>query len=518
MRLNFPIIKEELKHHHTKCCISRPADNFTFQHPVVYNGQKSWREDLLYVAAASSLPPAPEFNCHPSILCAGTPAEPYRSGGCDCLILTESVDTAELLNEVLGIFQKYQDWEDSLNDVIFQNLPLRELGKRSAAFFRNPFLLHDVTFKIIFQIFPDQVQISPERREAYLQIYAAAGDSYVPMDEINAVMSDPLFTQHSEETSPYLFREHEYEFRSLIQNIFCKDKTIAWLICDEAAQPFTDYDAAVLSLLAVFVRRGIREKDASDLNRPKDFDAILGSLLSHRLVPEGKIESLLLNYRWNISDSYLCMAIDSKFDTSEKATLRAFAQQLTLPHASFFYTFYRDRLILILNITKSLTDRETFLKLTLPHLRDNLVSAGISDIFTDFKNLYYYYLQALNACRLGQKKHPEHWYFRWEDYLDSYYISKCQENTIPEALYPAGLQRLIRHDAEKGSNYVSLLRSYLENDRNIAVTSRILYLHRNTFIYRLERIGEILQMDLEVPRNRLILLIALEILQNQAPA
>ena len=65
---------------------------------------------------------------------------------------------------------------------------------------------------------------------------------------------------------------------------------------------------------------------------------------------------------------------------------------------------------------------------------------------------------------------------------------------------------------------MSLLRSYLENDRNIAVTSRILYLHRNTFIYRLERIGEILQMDLEVPRNRLILLIALEILQNQAPA
>ena len=184
MRLNFPIIKEELKHHHTKCCISRPADNFPFQHPVVYNGQKSWREDLLYVAAASSLPPAPEFNCHPSILCAGMPAEPYRSGGCDCLNLTESVDAAELLNEVLGIFQKYQDWEDSLNDVIFRNLPLRELGKRSAAFFRNPFLLHDVAFKIIFQIFPDQVQISPERREAYLQIYTAAGDSYVPMDEI----------------------------------------------------------------------------------------------------------------------------------------------------------------------------------------------------------------------------------------------------------------------------------------------------------------------------------------------
>lgn len=271
-----------------------------------------------------------------------------------------------------------------------------------------------------------------------------------------------------------------------------------------------------MKILGDFILMGIRGRDHSDLNRPRDLDAVLDSLLSHRLVPAEKISSILLNYRWEVQDSFFCLVVDSKFDSEEKSALHSFAAQLSLPHISSLYTFFQNRLVLIVNLTKSEAARESVLNRMLPLLRDNLITAGISGIFTDFKNLYYYYRQALFAYRTGRNRNPEYWYFRWENYLCDYYVSKCCEHTIPEALYPEGLRRLMEHDAENGTEYVKLLRQYLEHDRNIAAASRALYLHRNTFLYRLDRTEKLLQMDLGAARNRFILTMALEIMERGA--
>lgn len=44
-----------------------------------------------------------------------------------------------------------------------------------------------------------------------------------------------------------------------------------------------------------------------------------------------------------------------------------------------------------------------------------------------------------------------------------------------------------------------------------------MYIHRNTFLYRIRRIQQILGMDLELPRIRLLLWNALQILYGDEP-
>ena len=80
--------------------------------------------------------------------------------------------------------------------------------------------------------------------------------------------------------------------------------------------------------------------------------------------------------------------------------------------------------------------------------------------------------------------------------------------------YVKGLQRVIDHDAHSQTDYVKTLRTYLDNNMNIAQTARDLFIHRTSLIARLERIASLLDIDLDNPNDRLQLAINLRMLSQ----
>ncbi|NGQ96301.1 PucR family transcriptional regulator [Brevibacillus sp. SYP-B805] len=71
------------------------------------------------------------------------------------------------------------------------------------------------------------------------------------------------------------------------------------------------------------------------------------------------------------------------------------------------------------------------------------------------------------------------------------------------------LEPLLRYDEENGSQYVHTLRVYLEQNLSKQETADRLYIHRQTLYHRLEKIGELLGSDFEMPHRRLCLEVAL---------
>lgn len=72
------------------------------------------------------------------------------------------------------------------------------------------------------------------------------------------------------------------------------------------------------------------------------------------------------------------------------------------------------------------------------------------------------------------------------------------------------LNNLIEYDQNHNTKLVPTLASYLKNNRNQAETSRQLHLHINSLNYRLQRIQEILGLDLSNPDTCLMLYLALK--------
>ena len=56
---------------------------------------------------------------------------------------------------------------------------------------------------------------------------------------------------------------------------------------------------------------------------------------------------------------------------------------------------------------------------------------------------------------------------------------------------------LVQSDKVQNTEYIKTLRTYLEHNLNTVQSAKSLFIHRSTFLYRLERIRSILETDLE---------------------
>jgi PucR family transcriptional regulator, purine catabolism regulatory protein len=75
-----------------------------------------------------------------------------------------------------------------------------------------------------------------------------------------------------------------------------------------------------------------------------------------------------------------------------------------------------------------------------------------------------------------------------------------------ESLFP-----LVKHDEQKQGDLVRTLNGFFEANGNLAKAATDLDVHRNTLVYRLERISELTGLDLNDADNRLILHLALKV-------
>lgn len=86
-----------------------------------------------------------------------------------------------------------------------------------------------------------------------------------------------------------------------------------------------------------------------------------------------------------------------------------------------------------------------------------------------------------------------------EDLSSSSDLSPFRELVVP----------LSDYDLERGSDLTKTLSVYFETGTNASETADRLFLHRNSLLYRLERIQELTGLDLKEPDARLSLQLGL---------
>jgi hypothetical protein len=509
MELNLQIIKEDL---HDLKFESRILDTYLVRqltHPVIFTVDADLSEDRLYLIEADKMPGILNLKNRPSFISIGIPPSYLLTSNCNILYTTEPIQLYELLNRLTDLYQTYSRWEKKLQTINNQRLPLQSLAEASIDLFNNPISLYESNFKAVFIVVDTSIPV-PESYIDFVSTY-----DYLSIADVNKLNSDPEYNEAATKTEPAIYSDRIFGFRTLFYNICSNGEFIARLIIDELIRPFTDRDCALIKVLADAIQIGLHQKDLNNLNQPRELQTVLKRLLDHKLVPTEKIESVLRENKWVISDRYFCICIEQLHPGKSEDPMTALAYHLSRINIHNCHIIYQDNLIFLFNLSKSSATQIEILDLFCIQLESNHINAGISSVFSNFKNFYYYYLQAYNAVSIG--KHQDHTacLFNFEDYILPFVISKCNDKTIPELFCPAGLLRLLEYDAIKGTDYADLLRIHLENNMHIAVTTRQTFLHRSTFIYRIEKITDILKMDLNNSDVRLTLLMAFKILRSR---
>lgn len=105
------------------------------------------------------------------------------------------------------------------------------------------------------------------------------------------------------------------------------------------------------------------------------------------------------------------------------------------------------------------------------------------------------YTQAVTAVKLSEIFHSKGEVHSYREYLLVTMLEDLPQVKIKEYM----AQFRISNAAEVFSDpdLISTAEQFLENDLNISETSRALFLHRNTLMYRLDKIKRITGLDLK---------------------
>lgn len=147
-------------------------------------------------------------------------------------------------------------------------------------------------------------------------------------------------------------------------------------------------------------------------------------------------------------------------------------------------------------------------------LKSNGARLGVSLQFGDLSKLHIGYEQAKCSLRLGRRLDPD----AWEYHYSKYYLQdmfSCYQTKFPlEDITVRYLSRLSKENDSTNYNAL-LLYHYLETERNISMTAKLMHMHRNSVIYRLQKIQDTLNLDLDDPDVRMRLMISFKILQME---
>lgn len=141
-------------------------------------------------------------------------------------------------------------------------------------------------------------------------------------------------------------------------------------------------------------------------------------------------------------------------------------------------------------------------------LADCAQRGGISNVFTRIGELHERGRQARTALAFAGKGERLAIYTqKMLQHMVTFFPREQRHLLVHPALF-----RLRTLDAENGTAHLETLRAYLECERSLATTAAKLFIHRNTLMYRLERIRTAISLDLDDPDTRLQLLLSFHLL------
>ena len=416
---------------------------------------------------------------------------------------------SEITNCVLSIFQKYHDFESELNSIFCSGGSLTELCRAGEKLFNNPMFIHDNLFALI--ALPKDVETSKQ-----FQFNSETGVYHIPLAIIDEFKYDEnyLKTYQYHHASIWESSMSHNGFRSIFVNLWDGSHYYGRLMINERSTALKPGQFASADYIAKYAVM-IIQRDSISLNHSYlSFEDTFVNLALGREVSNLDLNTVLHVLDWKPKDRFICLRLQSKDYTLKVNPVSAVRSILSTELSCYSSFFYEQQLCIIINMTLSgLTPVDIQQRLA-PQVRDNYMCGGLSNPFIGISQLSHAFRQSAIALEYATNPKSENWLISFEKCALDYLERLATEHFSPEILAAPQLLKLRALDAEKGTEYYITLREWLKNERNIPKTSEALIVHRTTLTYRLNKLRELIPMDLDDDALRLYLLFSYHLLDS----
>lgn len=135
---------------------------------------------------------------------------------------------------------------------------------------------------------------------------------------------------------------------------------------------------------------------------------------------------------------------------------------------------------------------------------------GVSNVCLNFVDISEHILLAYDVIKLTNNINLKKINY-YEDLISYHLLGNSLNDETKLAFVNNTIQKLINHDHDNDDDLYNTLKAYYRNNFNISKTAKDLFSHRNTIIYRLNKIEKILNLNLDDSETNFTLQLAIKI-------
>ncbi len=353
----------------------------------------------------------------------------------------------------------------------------------------NPILITDKSWKVIDMT--DEVSIPDDRDwNAFLV------NGMLPTDAVAAGIKENLADRIEQSDMPFIWKGDDMKYPRMFYKVMINNRSVATLTIIEFNKPFAENDCLLMKILGDAVAAEMQKNQFQQYTRGLLYEDFLWNLLDGRLTDPKAVEERVRTLNLGIKKNIYVFVFDLSEYDSKQFSLTYMRDVLEKMISGGQALIYDNKIV----ITSSYTRAQDIFKKELEDLSQFLkeynIRCGISRRCVQPSELRFYYEQALDAMRIGTYLDFDRYIYPYGAYAVYHIAQVCNENGgIKKFCHPA-LELLIRYDSEYGTSFTDSLYMYIQQFKNITNTANALHMHRNTLIYHLKRVEEIMEVKL----------------------
>lgn len=405
------------------------------------------------------------------------------------IIKIHNMKLTQAFEIIQGTFDYFEDWSQQLKKCINEGNYQKAINICWPVF-HNPLVLFDANNKVLGitrQYGPDAL----DDEWAYLYQYGYSSLNAISM--MKHQYSNIAFHRHGFQS--YKFNSNQMiKYAGIYYHLYFNDVSYGHLNLLATDRTLNEGDHQLLEWLARLLEPCLGKYH---YETTEDNGNVFYNILFGKPYDIQKLEKQLHYQQWN-ADGIFHLALIRLNQDSDKQGMRANLDVMAHTVMQKFpqcIVLKKNPYILLLSNYDLNTDHSamTFLK---DMLDNNPIIIGFSLPCKRLERANRLYKQAESAIFYGTLFNRDERFYHFFDYaldfiIDSSSLSDCVDACMP------GIAELWEMQQNSGDEMLATLKCFLDHERSASKTAAKLFTHRNTILYRIQKIQDILECNLD---------------------
>ncbi|UWG97666.1 helix-turn-helix domain-containing protein [Dehalobacter sp. DCM] len=500
-------VYEALRHWSPKIYLNVKSDSYINDVVILSKDKSMLKTTLLYVCTSDQLPELSMMTSSLNILCiAKENIAEDNLGNHHNFILVNSTELMKVYEETNAIISdriRIFRGEKRICEALLSGKGLQHIVDVGLDVLGNPFFVSDLSFKILART----------HTEVDDRSWNEATNTEIKYNEIARQLRKSSEIEKLYNSDAPVLSEFSYsKYKWLACRIMVAGKVIGHAAMIEYLKPLRKSDTELLKIFCKALASEIQKENFPNYVHGVKYEFLLADILddklSNRKIAEERMKILNIKFKERLYVLVSRLSPKAPGNTSIPY-IRNLMERMVGDSKTIIY---HNHIVMIVGRHANNPLTPSDLGNISALLADNQIDCGLSRCFGNIGDLKEHYVQALKAIDIGTRIDKDKDLYFYEDYSFFHLLELAAGQKELDSFCSPLLTQLREYDRKNATDYTKSLYVYLSCGCDLHKAAEQFKIHRNSMNYRINKITEILDTDIDDPEVNFSLYLSFKIL------